>query len=149
MNDEFGATTTWRPDQGQHPRTISGKLLDVRSASGNYGEYPLLEIEQDDGVTWSVHAFRDVLQSELASVAPQLGDKVSISYGGRHEKGYYLYRVRKLGAEPTAISWGKWGGDPPPEPDVPVDASDLPPAVEGKSIADRAAEEYGDDVPFT
>ena len=28
---DFATGTTWRPDQGEHPRTITGKLVDVRS----------------------------------------------------------------------------------------------------------------------
>jgi hypothetical protein len=30
--------TTWRPDKGEHPQTIIGKLVDVRSVSGAYGD---------------------------------------------------------------------------------------------------------------
>ncbi len=83
---------------------------------------------------WCVHAFRDVLRSELASCAPQVGDKVSISYGGRHEKGYYLYRVRRVDGKPRQIDWARFDAEAV-KPDVPK---------AGRSIADRAQ----DDLPF-
>jgi hypothetical protein len=89
--DQFSSGTTWRPDQGEHPRTITGKLVNVRSVEGSYGAYPLLELEQDDGITWVVHAFRDVLKSELANAAPQI----------RGQDLYQLRRPKRKGLLPV------------------------------------------------
>ena len=102
-------TTTWRPDQ-DHPKTITGRLLDVRTVEGAYGAYPLLELEQDDGLGVDVHAFRDVLQSELAACAPQLGDRITIIYQGKTAKGYYLYRVKRADGMSRPVNWAQFGG---------------------------------------
>jgi hypothetical protein len=148
MPDEFGSGTTWRPDLREHPRTITGKLVDVRPVEGAYGTYPLVELEEDDGVTWFVHAFRDVLRSELANCAPQPGDRIEIRYGGKSEKGYYLYRVRHADGRERQVNWTRYGDAPAPvevEPDVPI-----APVTEPKPPEQLEIEDAGDEreLPF-
>lgn len=135
---EFDEGTTWRPDQGQHPTTITGKLIEVRWIDGTYGEYPLLEIEQGDGVAWTVHAFRDVLRSEITSCAPEIGDAITISYGGKSEKGYYRYKVRRVDGHGGPVDWSRG-----------AERIDLTTAPEpaGESIQDRA-QVFGDEPNF-
>ena len=145
--DEFASGTTWRPDQGEHPTTIAGKLIEVRTVEGGYGPYPLVELEEDGGVVWEFHAFRDVAKSELASCAPQPGERISIAYGGRSEKGYFRYRVRKVDGS-NRVDWSRFGDEPSPvEPDVPADAGDLP-APPPRRAAEEPDEGDDTDVPF-
>jgi hypothetical protein len=133
---DSGTAATWRPDQGGHPRTIVGALVDVRSVSGAFGPCPLVELEADDGVMWHIHAFRDVLRSELANAAPQPGDRISISYGGKSEKGYYLYRVRHADGRSRQVNWSTFADSPAPiEPDLPVPDVELPSAEAPKAEA--------------
>jgi hypothetical protein len=151
LAEGFDTGTTWRPDQ-DHPKSITGTLKDVRTVAGSYGSYPLVELEDDaTNVLWLVHAFRDVLQSELASCAPAVGDRITISFGGKHERGYYLYRVRRADGKARTIDWTRFGGDTPVEPDAPVEP-DVPIAPVERpaepSVAERAAEGSDDDVPF-
>lgn len=147
--DAFGTGTTWRPDQGEHPRTITGKLVDVRPVEGSYGPYPLVELEQDDGVVWLVHAFRDVIRNELANCAPQPGDKISIAYGGKSERGYYRYRVRHADGRHNSVNWARFSDDKPAaEPDVPIAGDDLPKPPAPPSPSEQAAARFGDDIPW-
>jgi len=121
---------------------------DVRWCAGAYGEYPLVEGTQDDGLGWAFHAFRDVAQSELAAADPQIGDKISISFGGiATGKNYYRYRIRKVGGTPKRIDWSKVGGaaGAPAEPEVAIDTAELP--APASSIAERA-EDFGAEPPF-
>jgi hypothetical protein len=137
--------TTWRPDKGEHPQTIVGKLIDVREVTGAYGDYPLLELEQGDGVVWLVHAFRDVLRGELASCAPQRGDRISIAYGGKSEKGYFRYRVQHEDGRARRVDWSRFSDDAAPidtanesmQPSAPAPEPDMP-----------AGGEFGDGPPF-
>lgn len=150
VGSEFEVGTTWRPDQGEHPRTITGKLVDVRAVEGAYGKYPLVELEQDDSVTWLVHAFRDVLRNELANCAPQIGDRITVSYGGKSERGYFRYRVRRADGTRSQVRWGEFSDDAQAvEPDVPVTNHDLPiPAPPTPTVSEQAQARFGDDVPW-
>lgn len=97
---------------------------------------------------WEVHAFRDVIRNELANCAPQTGDKVTITYGGKSEKGYYLYRVRDADGRHNQVNWSRFSDDPsPPEPDLPAADNDLPKPPTADSPSDQAAR-FGDDVPW-
>ena len=138
-------STTWRPDQGEHPRTIVGQLIDVRPVEGAYGAYPLVELQQDDGVVWVFHAFRDVAKSELQSCAPQPGDRISITYGGRSEKGYYLYRVRRADGRDSRVNWARFGeaAESVDPGEVPIAPAAGPPPAE---VLEQQDED--DDIPF-
>jgi hypothetical protein len=122
--DDFGGTT-WRPDKGEHPRTLEGEVLDIRVIEGSYDPYPLVELEDDNGCVWYFHAFRDVAQSELATCGPQVGDRISVAYKGIPPgKTYHLYRIRKAGAS-ARIDWTQFGTETPVRPELPVDTRDL------------------------
>ncbi len=132
--EEFADATTWRPDQGDHPVTIGGRLRRVSVIEGAYGAYPLVEIEQEDGQIWAFHAFRDMARDELANLQPQIGDRISIHYGGRSDKGYYRYRARSLDGKPAEVDWSRFGADRPPAAEQP-DLPERPPAGEPDSAA--------------
>lgn len=141
--DEFAEATTWRPDQGEHPVTISGRLTRVGSVKGAYGAYPLVEIEQDDGKLWAFHAFRDMAREELTNLGPQVGDRIEIRYGGRSDKGYYRYRARSLDGKQAEVDWSRFGADRSPAAEQ-SDPQEPPPAGE----PDSAAVADDEEVPF-
>jgi hypothetical protein len=149
---------TWRPDKGEHPRTLEGEVLDIRVIEGSYDPYPLVELKDDDGCVWYFHAFRDVAQSELATCGPQVGDRISVAYKGIPPgKTYHLYRIRKAGAS-ARIDWTQFGTETPVQPELRVDTRDLGRRQAGRqeqaqtvlgdtSLRDTKAEEETD-VPF-
>jgi len=140
--EKFTEATTWRPDQGDHPVNIAGRLNRVSVVEGAYGPYPLVEIEQDDGQMWAFHAFRDMARQELANLQPQIGDRISIHYGGRTEKGYYRYRAGSLDGKQTKIDWSRFGSDA----SAPVEQlQHSAPLLAGESDSAAAAD---DDIPF-
>jgi hypothetical protein len=110
--EEFTEATTWRPDRGEHRTTLDGRLKRVGVVEGMYGPYPVLELETGDGELWAFHAFRDMAREELANLQPQIGDPISIHYGGRSEKGYYRYRIRSLDGKQSEIDWSRFEPDP-------------------------------------
>ncbi len=117
-------TTAWRPDPGD---ALTITIEDISEHDAGYGKYPIVE-GADDATqsTVVVHAFHDVLKSELAKLAPTIGDTIVLRYDGKHpEKGYHRYRVRRPDGSGPGIDWAKYGGDPPkqdpPTSDVPND----------------------------
>jgi hypothetical protein len=139
-------STTWRPDKGEHPQTIVGILRDVRTVSGSYGDYPLLELEGNDGIVWLFHAFRDVAKSELAACAPQIGEKITVAYLGVPEgKSYHVYKVRRAAGHSQQINWSRFSDGAAPidtanesmQPSAPAPEPDMP-----------AGGEFGDGPPF-
>lgn len=121
----------WKPKAGDK---LVGVVVDVTERDGSYGRYPIVTIRVEDGDELAVHAFHEVLQSELAKVAPKPGDELGIAYLGKHEeRGYHRYRVARAGGTAT-VAWGDYSGagtddadetTGPPASDVPADLADL------------------------
>jgi hypothetical protein len=107
---------TWRPDKGD-VNPLVGTLLDVTTASTAFdAEYPLAEIVDDQGVSWSFHAFRDIAKSELSRLAPEIGDLISVTYLGVPDgKRYHVYRIRFADGRSTKPDWSRFR-DPPAVP---------------------------------
>ena len=143
QSEKFAEATTWRPDQGDHPVTIAGRVIRISVVEGAYGPYPLVEIEQDDGQIWAFHAFRDMAQQELANLQPEVGNQISIDYGGRSEKGYYRYRAQSLDGKQAKIDWSRFAAGASSEVRQ-VEQRESVPAVESDSSAPPA----DDDIPF-
>lgn len=104
----------WKPEVG-------GKLIGVVTArdirDGDYGEYEILTVRQDDGEELAWHATGSVASAKVEEQNPQPGDKVGIKYrgltpnkAGTNEYHHYALVVERGddGAAPGA-------------PDVPVD----------------------------
>lgn len=121
----------WRPQPGD---SIKGKVVDLDVRDGAYGRYPLVTLETDRGQV-TVHAFHEVLASELARRSPKPGDVIEVAYRGKHpDKGYHLYSVS--GDGDLAFNWNQFGDTafvPDPDPASP-------------EYAGRG--DSGDDVPF-
>lgn len=133
----------WKPKAGDK---IVGVVVDVTERDGSYGRYPIVTIRVEGGDELGVHAFHEVLQSELAKVAPKPGDELGIAYLGKHaERGYHRYRVARAGDTAT-VSWGDYQGAAgddaetanPAASDVPADTADL----------DTTPTRGDDDIPF-
>ncbi len=102
---------TWRPDQGD-VNPLVGRVADVSTATGEHGSYPLVEIVDDGGCTWSFHAFREVAENELRELAPEIGDEISVHFLGQPAgKTYYRYKIRFADGRGKKIDWTKFGGE--------------------------------------
>lgn len=97
---EGGDAEGWRPEPGD---VVIGVVDEVTSREGDYGPYPLIVIEQEDGELVAVHAFHTVLKNEIEAQAPSVGDEIGVKYLGTQEpkgglkKGqdpFHAYRVR-------------------------------------------------------
>ena len=117
----------WRPSPGDK---LVGTVTELSERDGAYGAYPIVTVRQADGKELAVHAFHEVLQSELARIAPKHGDEIGIKYQGKDsERGYHRYTVRRAGDD-AALSWSKY-------------------AEAGETVeADSAGRDDGDDIPF-
>jgi hypothetical protein len=165
MSDQNWFPEAWRPNPGD---TISGYVVKVAAADGDYGPYPVVTVRTTQlpqgEVDVAVHAFHDMLRSELADRQVQAGDQITITYLGKHpEKDYYGYRV--VGAD-KPFDWTQFGAkdaaptapqahapaappSPPgrpeqrasaPVPDVPVNRDDFEPSP--------TSHPADDDIPF-
>lgn len=130
-------TEGWRPEPGDE---ITGVVVslgsghsDFRARTGN-GAYPILTIAAEternlntpEEVTTheppqdtAVHAFQSVLYNELMAQRPAVGEKVTITYGGKRQHrtiasqtvAVYKVRVHREGSQ--ANGWDDLFGPPP------------------------------------
>ena len=88
--------------------SIVGTVLDITTRENEYGSYPLVSLETDDGRELEWHAFHTVAQNELVKVNPQPGDVLGVrNLGKRDGKSYVSYRLvveRNTPAAPLAIT---------------------------------------------
>ena len=97
----------WRPEPGEK---LVGTVTELGERDGAYGSYPIVTVRQSNGEELAIHAFHDVLQNELARIAPKHGDEIGILYSGKDaDRGYHRYRVRR-GGDDAALSWAKYAG---------------------------------------
>ncbi len=127
----------WRPEPGGQ---VVGKIVEISEAPGtDYGPYPLITVEQDDGTEVAVHAFHSVLKNEIDSKRPTEGDRIGIRYLGKKAgssgRDYEAYRVVIERATPA-----QHGGPT-------TTASTPTPAPVGASPA-AAAASWDDEEPF-
>jgi hypothetical protein len=107
LEDELDAefAEAWRPAPGDK---LVGTVTALSERDGAYGRYPILTLRKADGTPLAVHAFHDVLQNELARIAPKVGDELGIKYEGKDaERGYHRYRVRRAGED--GVEWSRYG----------------------------------------
>jgi hypothetical protein len=130
---------TWRPDQGD-VNPLTGRLEDVASVTNEWGTYPLAMIVDEMGCSWGFHAFREVAKQELAELAPEIGDVVTVNWlGVPEDKKYHVYKIRFADGRGRGVDWTKFGGtegadlraaDPPASDDelaaIEPDADELP-----------------------
>lgn len=98
----------WKPEPGEK---IAGIVTEISEREGTFGRYPIVTLRTEDG-EFAVHAFHEVLQNELARLAPKPGDMLGIKYAGKdEERGYHRYRVRRGGAD-GGVAWSRYGAEP-------------------------------------
>lgn len=89
----------WRPEEGSK---IVGKVIGVQKGWSDQGEsyYPIIIIDDElSGQKVSVHGFHFVLKDRLASLRPQLGERIGIKMGAKvpskdGRRSIQLYTVR-------------------------------------------------------
>lgn len=95
----------WKPEPGA---SVIGEIVSISTAPGtDWGPYPLIEIEKDDGTAVAVHAFHGVLKGELERLAPNEGDRIGIKYLGKKQgakQTYEVYNVVLERATPRAAA---------------------------------------------
>jgi hypothetical protein len=124
-------------------REVVGTVTELGERDGPYGLYPIITVRQADGSEFAVHAFHDVLQNELACVAPKHGDQIGLKYSGPHpEKGYHRYVVRRAGDD-SALSWAKYGAEARDDDDDEPDPRGEPELAAGSTNGGSDA-----DIPF-
>jgi hypothetical protein len=118
---DFPESVTWRPDDpkadGNHDNPVEGVLTLVdMSAEGQWGRYPILHLDLDDGTSLAVHAFRTVLRNKLTELAPKYGERLKIAWGGEKPTKagtkYHDYRVMVVGREGGSFNWDALGSGP-------------------------------------
>lgn len=89
----------WKPEAGDR---VIGEIVSISQAPGtDWGPYPLIEVETDDGEAVAVHAFHTVLRTEIERLAPSEGDRIGIKFLGKKQgskqeyEGYTVVLERK------------------------------------------------------
>jgi hypothetical protein len=81
---------TWRPDKPElvHPNPLAGELVRVYlGPDRGWGEKPIAEIRDAQGIVWAVWCLGHILEQELGDPtrlgAPQPGDVVAVFFEGK------------------------------------------------------------------
>ena len=101
----------WRPDPEDK---LVGTVVEVDERVSDYGPYPLLIVETEDGDEIVFHAFHTVAKNELGRLAPSVGDQIGIIYGGKDEdRKYEKYRVvlDRVRSESKPVDWKGYADD--------------------------------------
>jgi hypothetical protein len=130
---------------------LKGKVTRTAVGRSSYGEYPIVELEPDEGGgALSVHAFHQVFANELAKLDVKPGMRIGIKYLGETAKengsgSYHDYVVATDEPEPE-FDWARFRSKPddpdddaPSGSEVPADTQGLP---DGKLVDDDES------VPF-
>lgn len=82
----------WKPAPGD---TVEGTIDAIKQREGDYGPYPLVELDDGSPAGVGIHAFHSVLRNELATARP--GDRIAVRYVGlvtrKNGKPYESYRI--------------------------------------------------------
>jgi len=144
LQDRLQAKTeSWKPKPGD---TLIGTLLEITERESEYGVYPLLIIETEDGDEVAVHGFHTVLKNELGRQAPVVGDQIGIIYHGKDEdRKYEKYRVvlDRVRSETKPVDWKGYADDT-----AGAAGTDEPAGENVTSLDDRRTDDDDADVPF-
>lgn len=91
----------WKPEPGDE---LAGKVIAVDRRNGNYGEYPIITLEQDNGERLAFHGYHSVAKRELEDLDPRAGDYMAIKYVGKGQTKsgapFHNYKLKKLSSAP-------------------------------------------------
>lgn len=75
----------WNPEPGD---SVVGTVREVTEVPSEYGAYPMVKLETDDGKTLAVHAFHTVLRRRFEGPDPiTKGARIGIKYVGVRKEG--------------------------------------------------------------
>lgn len=87
--EKLSDTVTWDAQkkwkEGDDDAVLVGVLIEAKIVSGNFGPTTVLNVEDDDGVVWTVWAGSKVFTDALKAEAPALGKKVRLTYAGKQQ----------------------------------------------------------------
>lgn len=135
-----GFAEAWKPEPGNK---LIGIVTELDERENDYGTYPIVTVQTDDGQELAFHAFRTVARNELAKQRPKVGDRIGIKYEGKPPgKEYELYRVKveRVDEPQQTIDWSKHEAD-----DAGPSAEEEQDPSRQEQRPDSAAD---DDIPF-
>ena len=98
----FAPVEAWKPTNAGDQLVGMLARVDQRPPQNGYAEYPILIVLTDDGQEWAVHAFHTVLKDQLLKTAPQVGDRIRLTYKGKVQgqtREYHSWTVEVRRAE--------------------------------------------------
>ena len=90
---------------------LAGEIFAIVPRLGDYGKYPVVILDANDGETYAVHAFHTLLFDQLKEIHATPGMNVVFSYAGKREKN----KEEKDGTKRRYHDWSV----------VPADGADL------------------------
>jgi hypothetical protein len=101
---DFQFAPAWRPEAGD---ILEGKVTEVTSRVTDYGEYPIVTLDTEEGRTKdnemisgeiAVHGVHTSLRNQIADGKPQPGDYVGVWFQGLVRRNdaddFYGYRMK-------------------------------------------------------
>ena len=73
----------WMPSPGE---VIVGEIIGLSMREADYGPYPVITFQKDDGNVVNLHAFHGMIQQQLADLQADLGSMLIITYAGLRKK---------------------------------------------------------------
>lgn len=137
---DFEYAEGWRPKDGD---TLIGRVTDLSMGNSEYGSYPIVTVQPEDGDAVAVHCFHTSLNNQMQQIRPRVGETVGIKFkgktktkDGKREVAVYVVKVKGR----TVDVWGQAAPLTPPPPDIPATVEDFAPSP-GNAATD-------DDIPF-
>lgn len=123
---------SWRPidstEYPDHPNPLVGEVVETETGDGDYGEYPILTLLDDDGNEWRWSVFGGVAQGRIAKLNPQVGDTLGVKYLGEKpaknfpNRTYHDWRiVIERGSNPAPVAAPATASDSPVESEKPTE----------------------------
>jgi len=121
MNYDFAEA--WMPRVND---VLEGRVVQITTGTSEYGDYPIIEIEQENGERRAFHAFHTAARSQLRRVKPAVDDTLGIKYLGRKRsknapRGFSAYENYRVLSDRSAFDWDS---ETPSNPDT--DDTDVP-----------------------
>ena len=85
--EKLSETVTWKPEKkwkkGDDDISFVGVLVEAKIVSGNFGPTVVLNVEDDEGVVWTIWAGSKVFKDALMSERPAMSHRVRLTDGGK------------------------------------------------------------------
>jgi hypothetical protein len=84
----------WKPAVGE---SLIGEVAALSRRTGDYGDYPIVTVRQDDGAELAWHAYHHVGRTQLGEQRPKVGERIGVKYCGQREgaggTSYHDYKL--------------------------------------------------------